>query len=86
MDNPENTEGVNHRWAIQRIPKGSITDGQSREYRRGQSQMGNPENTEGVNHRWTIQRNWQHRVHKTKKKTTKQCVLNTTTCKQTQIT
>jgi hypothetical protein len=43
MDNPENTEGVNHRWTIQRIPKGSITDGQS-------------------------MRNWQHTVHKTKKK------------------
>jgi len=37
------------------------------------------------NQKWTIQRNWQHRVHKTKKNTT-QYVLDTTMCKQTQTT
>ena len=45
-----------------------------REYRRG-------------NQIWTIQRNWQHRVHKTKKKETltTQYVLDTTIRKQTQV-
>jgi hypothetical protein len=46
-----------------------------REYRRG-------------NQKRTIQRNWQHRVHNTKKNKTKtqHHVLDTTTRKQTQIT
>ena len=35
-----------------------------------------------VNQKWRIQRNWQHRVHNTKKKTT-QNVLDTTTGKKT---
>jgi len=29
--------------------------------------MDSSENTEGVIKKWTVQRNWQHRVHKTKK-------------------
>jgi len=37
--------------------------------------------------KWTIQRNWQHRVHKTKKnKNTTRYVLDTTLRKQTQTT
>jgi hypothetical protein len=48
-----------------------------REYRRG-------------NQKWTIQRNWQHRVHKTKKNKANiqhnQYVVDTTMCKQTQTT
>jgi hypothetical protein len=36
---------------------------------------------------WTIQKNWQDRVHKTKKnKTITQCALDSTIRKQTQIT
>jgi hypothetical protein len=45
------------------------------------------------NTKWTIHRNWQHSSHKTKKqtktktkKTLTQCALDTTICKQTQIT
>jgi len=43
------------------------------------------ENTEGANQKWTIKRNWQHRLHKTKKNTT-QYVLDTIISKQAQIT
>ena len=43
-----------------------------REYRRG-------------NQKWTIQRNWQHRVHNTKKNTT-QYALDTTMHKQAHTT
>jgi hypothetical protein len=41
--------------------------------------------TEGNNQKWTIQRNWQHRVHTTKKNKTKttQYVLDTIIRKQT---
>ena len=46
-----------------------------KEYRRG-------------NQKWTIQRNWQHKVHKTKKNKTKtqHNILDTTMYKQAQIT
>jgi hypothetical protein len=47
------------------------------------------DNTEGAIQKSTIQRNWQHRVHRTKKnqnKNTTQYVLDTIIRKQTQIT
>ena len=58
------------------IDRGCIANINDREYRSG-------------NQQWTIQRNWQHRVHKTKKKQSKnttQYVLDTTMRKHTQIT
>ena len=40
-----------------------------------------------ANQKWTIKRNWQHRVHKTKKKKhATKYVLDTTIRNQTQIT
>jgi hypothetical protein len=36
--------------------------------------------------KWTIERNWQHMAHTKLNKNTTQYVLDTTTCKKTQIT